>query len=178
MSGDTSGLSLSNTMRSLFQVDGNQRITNFYGERFDAGPDNVSSAFSMILNGIDAWGINLGFTTDDVLKAAGASSMPSGTRRTRRPPVVSFPGVCGPGPPEVFLDFGLITISAHPTGITHKRSIPGRRRWLWSLQFPDRRTHRYGVLSEALTTPSWSASPPFSRPYPPLVDTSGGKNES
>lgn len=77
MSNDSTGLALSNAMRLLFQDDRNQRIRNFYTQRFSSNPANISSAFKMILNGIDVWGMNLGFTTAVVLKAAHASSMPS-----------------------------------------------------------------------------------------------------
>lgn len=77
MSSDASGLSLSNAMRVVFQDDGNGRIRDFYRERFGANPDNVSAAFAMILNGIDVWGVNLGFSTPLVLQATDASRMPS-----------------------------------------------------------------------------------------------------
>lgn len=80
MSGDTSGLALSSAMRSIYQSDGNQRIRDFYDARFGGSQDNVSAAFSMVLDGIDVWGINLGFTTELLLKAAHASSMPSATQ--------------------------------------------------------------------------------------------------
>ncbi|MFT9231315.1 MAG: glycoside hydrolase domain-containing protein [Bifidobacterium sp.] len=80
MSGDTSGLALGNAMRSIYQADGNQRIRNFYSSRFNANPDNVSAAFTMVLNGIDVWGVNLGFTTKLLLAAAKASGMPSASQ--------------------------------------------------------------------------------------------------
>lgn len=69
----STGRALSTAMRSQFQEDGNDRIERFYSDNFDADPDNVSAAFTALVDGIDVGSIsNLPFSTELLKIAAGS----------------------------------------------------------------------------------------------------------
>lgn len=73
MQDDTSGLSLSNAMRTVYQEDGNVRIERFYNERFGGNADNVSAAYVPLMVGIDVGPItNFPLSIELLKSAAGA----------------------------------------------------------------------------------------------------------
>ncbi|WP_257479075.1 glycoside hydrolase domain-containing protein [Acidipropionibacterium jensenii] len=71
---NTSGLGLSTSMRSLYQQDGNARITRFYAKRFNSSASNLSSAFVGLTTG--SFG-TFYVTKKILLSAAHAASMPT-----------------------------------------------------------------------------------------------------
>lgn len=75
MAGDTSGLALSDAVRSLYQQNGDARISRFYQARFAGSPDNLSNAYQPLMDGIDVGSITNFPLSMEVLKlAAGGDS--------------------------------------------------------------------------------------------------------
>jgi peptidoglycan hydrolase-like protein with peptidoglycan-binding domain len=71
---NSSGLGLSTSMRSLYQQDGNARITRFYAERFNSSASNLSAAFVALVTG----DFGTFVVTKAILKAAAhASTLPT-----------------------------------------------------------------------------------------------------
>ena len=58
MQGDSSGLALSNALRSVYQYPSAERITRFYQQRFNGLALNLSLAFCAAMDGLDLWGLD------------------------------------------------------------------------------------------------------------------------
>ncbi|GAA4659074.1 hypothetical protein GCM10025779_26430 [Arthrobacter cryoconiti] len=69
--------SLSDTMRHFYKLSDAERIKRFYSERFGTSESNIANAFIDLVDGLDAIGINLGFTVDKLMETAHTSSMPT-----------------------------------------------------------------------------------------------------
>jgi hypothetical protein len=75
MSENTSGLALSDAMRSVYQQSGDARISRFYQERFGSSADNLSAAYQPLMDGIDVGPItNFPLSMDLPKLAAGGES--------------------------------------------------------------------------------------------------------
>jgi peptidoglycan hydrolase-like protein with peptidoglycan-binding domain len=69
--------SLEEAMRTLFNAPAKVRSVEFLQSRFDGASANVESAFRTLVDGIDAWGWNVPFSRDILLRATKAQRLPT-----------------------------------------------------------------------------------------------------